>query len=208
MVFLSWVIDPLGSRHKEGMSRSNLRSLPRPAPEAGPDEALFEEWLPVVLRWCARLGGPKVDPEDAAHDVMVTVFTRLHTLRNPDDFPAWVFGITRRTLAWHRRKAWVRRWVPGLQPEGTSPGLGPEADVASGELGQRVQQVMEVLPADLREVLVLCDLEERTDDAVAQMLGIPSGTVKSRLRRARQRFLVEATVMGLGDHLGVYQERP
>jgi RNA polymerase sigma-70 factor (ECF subfamily) len=41
------------------------------------------------------------------------------------------------------------------------------------------------LPPPLREVIALCDLDERTDDEVAALLGVPSGTVKSRLRRAR-----------------------
>ncbi len=190
------------------MGLSILRSLPRPELEESANDAIFEEWLPVVLRWCARLGGPKVDAEDAAHDVMITVLTRMHTLRNPDDFPAWVFGVTRRTLAWHRRKAWIRRWVPGLEPEGVAPGAGPEQSVAASEIGRRVQEVLERMPAELREVLVLCELEERPDEAVAQILEIPVGTVKSRLRRARRQFALEATAHGLGDAFGVAPEQP
>lgn len=166
-------------------------------PERDAREALFDRWLPEVLRWCVRMGGPKVDPEDAAHDVMITVLRKHHTLRNPDDLPAWIFGITRRTLAWHRRKAWVRRWAPGASTESESHGPSPEGLAATSELGRRVQVVLEALPDDLREVLVLCDLEERTDENVALILGIPAGTVKSRLRRARARFANAAEARGL-----------
>lgn len=181
----------------------HLRVLPGGEGHGSSQDALFEAWLPVVLRWCARLGGPKVDAEDAAHDVLVTALTRLHTLRNPDDFPAWLFGITRRTLAWHRRRAWVKRWVPGFVPEVVESRPSPERAAESQELGVRVQEVLSGLPIELREVLILCDLEERPDEAVAAMLNIPVGTVKSRLRRARRTLSAAAIAAGLGpDALG------
>lgn len=191
------------------MGRSaSLVSLPVPGHGDGGDarEAIFRDWLPVVLRWCSRLGGPYVDPEDAAHDILITVLTRMHTIRDPAAFPSWIFGVTRRTLAWHRRKAWVRRWVPGLAVELPSQDEAPEGVVASRELQRRVQALLEQLPAELREVLVLCDLEERPDEAVAELLGIPSGTVKSRLRRARQRFALIAAEGGLAPVTALARE--
>ncbi len=149
---------------------------------------LFDEWLPVVMRWCMRLGGPGVDAEDATHDVFVRMLDRLPTLRDPGAFVPWLFGITRRTLAVHRRRAWWRRWVPGLEPERPDPGADPERAREEGELVEAVERTLDALPTDLREILVLCELEERPDTEVAAMLGIPRGTVKSRLRRARERF--------------------
>jgi RNA polymerase sigma-70 factor (ECF subfamily) len=53
------------------------------------------------------------------------------------------------------------------------------------------------LPPPLREVLVLCDLDERTDDDVAALLGVPAGTVKSRLRRARFMLRDMASARGI-----------
>jgi len=72
------------------------------AAAAGDDVAtsrLGDRWLPVVLRWSNRLSGPKVDPEDAAHDAMMIVLRRLPDLRDPEAFPAWTYGILRRTIA-------------------------------------------------------------------------------------------------------------
>ncbi len=156
--------------------------------EPGARDRVVDACLPVVLGWCARLGGPKVDPEDAAHDVLLVMLDRLDSLRNPDAFSSWLFGITRRVLAKHRRQAWVKRWVPGFVPEPVDSEASPFQRARLSETSRRVQQALEQLPPAQREVLVLCDLEERTDLEVSELLGIPLGTVKSRLRLARRKF--------------------
>ncbi|MDP2312393.1 MAG: RNA polymerase sigma factor [Pseudomonadota bacterium] len=194
------MIDPPASQHYSGVRSS------RPGPELlarvadGDREArrdLFEAWAPIVLRWCAHLGGPNVDPEDAAHDVLVTAMARLPSLVHPDRFDAWMFGITRRVLVSHRRSGWVRRWLPGLMGDIADPREGPGHITERHERAGRVRAALEEMPGELREVLVLCDLEERTDAAVSVLLGLPSGTVKSRLRRARVRFSELARRHGL-----------
>lgn len=168
-------------------------------------ELLFTRWLPIVMRWCARMGGPSVSAEDAASDVFICVLTRLERLRNPEAFDAWLFGITRRTLAAHRRRAWVRRWVPGLSVESDDPDTRPDHQLESSDTSRRVQQVLEELTPYQREVLVLCDVEGRTDEEVALMLEIPTGTVKSRLRLAREAFRKGATRHALVTPLLVAQ---
>jgi RNA polymerase sigma factor (sigma-70 family) len=162
-------------------------------------ERLMDVTLPQVLRWCARMGGRGVDAEDAAHDALVVVITRLDTLQDPSRFDAWVYGIVRRTLAWHRRKAWLKRWLPGILPDNADPSPGPALVAEKSEVAEAVNGILEQLPADLREVLVLCDVEERSDDEAAAMIGIPSGTAKSRLRRARARFEEAARGLDLDD---------
>ena len=57
-------------------------------------DRLVDECLPVVLGWCARLGGRRVDPEDAAHDVMMVVVTRLDRLGKPESFSYWLFAVS------------------------------------------------------------------------------------------------------------------
>jgi RNA polymerase sigma-70 factor (ECF subfamily) len=146
-------------------------------------------WLPVVVGWCARLGGPAVDAEDAAHDVMMVVARRIETVFQAEQFPSWLFGITRRTLARHRRRAFVARWVPGFVPEVADQADGPARLYAVSETSRAVQALLERLSVDDREVLVLAMLEDRPDTEVARMLDLPLGTMKSRLRRARERFL-------------------
>jgi RNA polymerase sigma-70 factor (ECF subfamily) len=151
-------------------------------------DRLCAVWLPPVLGWALRLGGPKVDAEDVAHDVFLVVFDRLGDLRSPGAFQSWLFGITRRVVAAHRRRAWVRRWLPGAVPDTADPGIGPARETEQSQVATRVWAALEQLSPHHREILVLCDLEERADSEVAVMLDIPKGTVKSRLRRARMQL--------------------
>lgn len=151
-------------------------------------ERLIDLSLPTVLRWCIRLGGPGVNPEDAAHDTMEVVLDRLHTLAAPEAYPVWLYGCTRRVLARHRRTAWLRRWVPGLTVDVVDPGLDPFEGSARNEAARQVHAALARLSTEHREVLVLCDLEERSNTEAAEMLGIPANTVRSRLNRARARL--------------------
>ncbi len=153
---------------------------------------LVERWLPTVHGWCSRLGGPRVEPSDAVQDVFELVWTRLHTLEDPQSFPKWICTITRRVLDRHRRRAWLRFWLPGPLPSRSHPGEAPDLRVARSEVAQRVQALLDRLPPTQREVLVLCDVEGRSSREVANLLGIPEGTVRSRLRLGRVRFRTEA----------------
>ncbi len=154
----------------------------------GARDRLLDASLPLVLAWCRRMGGPKVDAEDAAHDVLVIVLTRMEGLRRDDRFESWLYGITRRVLAAHRRRAWVRRWVPGIPPEAADRRADPCREAERSETVAEVHDLLDRMPARQREVLVLCEVEDRTDAEAALLLGIPVGTVKSRLRSARTRF--------------------
>jgi RNA polymerase sigma factor (sigma-70 family) len=161
-------------------------------------DRVVEASLPRVLAWCRRLGGPRVDAEDAAHEAMLVVIDRIGTLRDPDGFAAWLFQVTRRVLAAHRRRAWFARWVPGLAVDPRDPSPDPEGRAMLGETSEAVRRLLEALPAIHREVLVLCDVEGCTDDEAAALLGVAVGTAKSRLRVARERFRGAAAAEGLG----------
>jgi len=152
-------------------------------------DAVAEAWLPQVYAWCHRLGGPRVDAEDAAHEVLIVMCRRIGRVRTPGQFPAWLFGITRRVIANHRRRAWVRRWVPGASLDREEDRRwSPLRTVDAAQTADAVWAALEALPSAQREVLVLIDLEERTSPEVSELVGIPIGTVKSRLRVARRAF--------------------
>ncbi|MBX2802347.1 MAG: sigma-70 family RNA polymerase sigma factor [Myxococcales bacterium] len=160
---------------------------------------LARAWLPHVYAWCHRLGGPTVDAEDAAHEVLIIMCRRIHKVNSPGQFPSWLFGITRRVIANHRRKAWVRRWVPGASREREDTSWSPLRTAEARQTAESVWQALDALPESQREVLVLIELEERNGTEVAELLDLPLGTVKSRLRAARRRFrqVIERDCAGL-----------
>ena len=160
-----------------------VRQAQQEAP--GALDRLCDVWLPVVLGWTTRLGGPRIDPEDAAHDVFLVVFRRIGDVERVEAFKSWLFGITRRVIAAHRRRAWLCRWLPGAVPEVASGAADPGRRAEQTQTADQVWSALLALPDHHREVLVLCDLEERADSEVAELLQVPKGTVKSRLRRAR-----------------------
>jgi DNA-directed RNA polymerase specialized sigma24 family protein len=123
--------------------------------------ALFGRWCPVVVGWCRYLGGGRVDPEDAAHEVFVRLHRRFASLSSPEQFRAFLYGITRRVVAEHRRRQWWQRFSP-----------------------------WPVRPP----------LETRPDPEAAELLGLPAGTVKSRLSRGYATFRAEASRRGLTVH--------
>lgn len=196
------MIAPARGCHFTGVTPPDLLPLPAAASDPVSPELLCERFLPQILRWCARLGGPLVDAEDAAHETMLVVIRRAHTIRDPDQMLPWVYGVTRRVVSWQRRKSMWTRFVPGFHAESAHPMRDPERDASDRQERRAVWELLEQLDPVLREVLVLCDLEDRTDEAVAQLVGVPTGTVKSRLRRARARFAETAAARGLADEEG------
>jgi RNA polymerase sigma-70 factor (ECF subfamily) len=151
------------------------------------------DWLPIVLGWCRRLGGRDLDAEDLAHDVFVQVFDDLADLRDPVAFPAWLYRITRGRIAKAREKAQRRARLLRLLPFPTSRAVEPR-DVGAGEA---VLDLLQRLPEDQCDVLVLCLVEEHTREEAATVLGVPVGTIKSRLRLGTARFRALAEAEGL-----------
>ena len=150
---------------------------------------LVQRWRPRVVRWCRDLGGPRVDAEDAAHDVFAVALRKLSDLKDPDRFGSWLFGITRRVLRQHRRQSWNERRVPDVDVAAVAdPAVGPEAISTTRDLMRRANTILIRLPPLQRQVFILCVVEQRTLDETAVLLDIARGTAASRLRLARQRF--------------------
>lgn len=164
----------------------------------------YREHSRQVLGWCIRMGGPHIDPEDCAQEVFEVALKRLDGFRGDSRVSTWLYGITRRVLANKRRRAAFRRFVGFDQiAEPVSPHRTDE-EAARVRRRRAVQHALERLRDDHREVVVLCDLEGRTAPEVAAMLGIPAGTVYSRLHAARRAFrdAIEAEGIGVdGDNV-------
>ncbi len=161
-------------------------------------DALYRDHAERVLSWCIRLGGPTIDPEDAAHEVFVVALRRLESFRGESAPSTWLYAITRNVLANARRRAAIRRFI-GLDSAPEPRNTRPLADDELARLSERrqVQHALERLTDRQREVIVLCELEERSAPEVADLLGVPVGTVYSRLHGARAAFALALRAEGL-----------
>ncbi|WP_428263067.1 RNA polymerase sigma factor [Haliangium sp.] len=147
---------------------------------------LFDERAAQIYRWAVFLGLGARDAEDAAQEVLVVASRRIHTCRGDDVLTSWLYQITRRVVANTRRRRWYRVFLSNDEQQHV-----PAFDYAGAEGSEReldVRRCLARLPVPQRELLVLADIDGHTRPELAAMLGLPEGTVASRLRLARQAF--------------------
>ncbi len=123
--------------------------------------------------------------------------SKLDTIE-PGKERSFLFGIARRRAAALRRSIdrASRREEKAFEGAETWQAAPDSAEETNREHARAtLDEVLDALPADLRTVLVLYELEEMEMAEIAELLEIPAGTVASRLRRAREKFEVEAERM-------------
>ncbi len=160
-------------------------------------EAMCRAWLPTVLQWCRRLGGPRVDADAAAQEVFMITLGRLDRIEGPQVLSAWLFGVTRRVLARQRQAAFPSRWAAEVDTEGTSD---EDAGVRAIEAGRTLTEVgalIASLPEDLAQLIVLVDIEGRSTPDVLALTALPEGTMRTKLRMARHRLRSMARARGM-----------
>jgi RNA polymerase sigma-70 factor, ECF subfamily len=167
------------------------------------DERAFNELVQAyeqrVFRLLLRMLGRRDEAEDMAQEVFVQVFKAIGTFRGDSRLGTWVYRIAV-NLCKNRMKYLSRRHSgeqDELEPaaerlplsEGKGVTLGetsrPDQLVEGFQLERVVQACIAELDPDFREVLVLRDVEDLTYEELCEVTGLPEGTVKSRLHRAR-----------------------
>ncbi len=156
------------------------------AGDVGALEACYRVFGPRVRRLCRNLLGRADDAEDAAQDVFVKVFERAHRFSGRSRFSTWIYRVTVNHCL-HRLERERRRAVEPL-PEDGEPLWATETLHGIDER-EMVECLLSELPADQRATLLLREIEGLDYREIAEVLGIPVGTVMSRLHRARQRLI-------------------
>lgn len=152
---------------------------------------IYDEHLDFVWRSLRRLGVSEADAPDAAQEVFVVVHRKLPEFEARAKVTTWLFGICLRVASDRRRRAGTRREVVGNDDAIASVADdAPNAEHSHERRQQRalVDRILDALPMEQRAVFVLYELEEMSGDEIAAALGIPTGTVHSRLRLAREAF--------------------
>lgn len=120
--------------------------------------------------------------EDACQQAIVTIWRELPGLRDPGRFDAWSYRVLVNACYAEARKE--RRWSPGLRVLETDAGGGdPSQSVADRD---QLERAFRRLPADQRAVLVLQHYLDLSLAEIADLLGIPLGTVRSRIHYAKR----------------------
>lgn len=152
---------------------------------------IFEAHGDFVWRTLARSGVRDGDLRDATQEVFIVVARRLDEREGTSNLTTWLYGIAIRVAANYRRKAHFRHEeltddLPDRERE-SDPG-NPERAFAHEEARLRLAELLETLPEEQRVVFMMFELEEMTCPQIADVLGIPLGTVYTRLRTARATF--------------------
>lgn len=165
---------------------------------AGETQAFGE----LVLRYQDRLYGTLThllgsvhDAHDVAQDAFIAAFDKLDTFRQESSFYSWLFRIAYHAAVNNRRKqrrhqhlsVEGQREATGAEPAESRPN-DPAAPLESLEDQQRVQEALNELAPEFRDVLIFKELEGLRYEEIAVLLEIPLGTVRSRIHRARHEL--------------------
>jgi RNA polymerase sigma-70 factor (ECF subfamily) len=152
-------------------------------------EALLKQHYDSIWRFIRRLGVRPDRVEDAAQEVFIIVSSKLDRLE-PGREQRFLFAVALRVAANHRSAAPVRREVADadLGHDLSDPTPDAEALLDRKRLRVLLDEVLDSMPAPLREIFVLHELEGLSAAEIAETSGAALGTVTSRLRRARTLF--------------------
>jgi RNA polymerase sigma-70 factor (ECF subfamily) len=175
------------------------------------DRAFFEAEIQRLLGRlygvALRLTGNQADAEDLVSETTIKAWSKLGQLEDRQSFPKWVFRILTNTFISNRRGAHLEHTTP-LEQDGEQPfslfeklhqpfllwWSNPEQELLNKLLREDIEHALDNLPESFRTIVVLVDIEGYGYGEVAENLGVPIGTVRSRLSRARsmlQRSLWE-----------------
>jgi RNA polymerase sigma-70 factor (ECF subfamily) len=160
------------------------------------DETAWEQLVRVhtrqVYALCYRFTGNGAESQDLSQEVFVRVFRTLKTFRSAEgSFGTWLTRVTRNLLIDHYRRTRQDRAtdsiedrLPVLEQAGETASR-PDHSVAGREASEVLQAALQKLSPELREAVILRDLQEMEYREIAHVLQIPEGTVKSRINRGR-----------------------
>lgn len=154
-------------------------------------ELLVVKYQEKVFRLIRRLVGNRDQVEDLAQEVFIRAYRSLGSFKGESSFYTWLYKIALNTCRNYYRSQ-------GRRPEGSmvegesvlesiqAEGNSPEREAFRSEFWDAVKDSLHSLPSEQREAIVLCDLEGLSYEEMAEVIGIPVGTVRSRVFRGRR----------------------
>jgi RNA polymerase sigma-70 factor, ECF subfamily len=162
---------------------------------------IYEAHVDQVFRHLHRMGVPKRDIPDLTQETFLVVQRRLADLDPSQAIAGWLWGIALGLARNHRRK--VRRHAESPLIGEVAISTTPEHDAARSELRGRLVSALDDLDPEKRAVFVMFEIEGLSGQTIADELGVPVGTVHSRLFAARKELM-----SALEDHAPARAEAP
>ncbi len=189
-------LDPARAAEQEQLRQLALACM---AGDAGAWQQLVRSQHRRIYGICYRFTGSQTDAEDLTQDVFVKLYRSLSSFDPAKGaFQTWIVTVTRNLLVDHFRRTRQDRATDSLDVTLADNGDGPTraeqiADsrtgqfetVARQEMRGRIQNALKQISPELREAVILRDLEDLDYKEIAQVLRVPEGTVKSRISRGR-----------------------
>jgi RNA polymerase sigma-70 factor (ECF subfamily) len=145
-----------------------------------------------IFNICYRFTGNRTESQDLSQDVFLRVYRTLGSYRSAHGgFATWMTSVTRNLLIDHYRRTKRDRVTDSLDDSmpvvenKESAGRRPDEQALLGELSGQVQTALTRLSPELREAVILRDLQQLEYSEIQQVLSVPEGTVKSRINRGR-----------------------
>jgi RNA polymerase sigma-70 factor (ECF subfamily) len=155
-------------------------------------EDLVKQHTRRVYSICYRFVGNDTEAQDLTQDVFLRVFKSVKSFRAGEgSFTVWLTRLTRNLLIDHYRRSKQDRATDSIEDqlpmmeEKTAIESRTDSMLAGREASEALQGALKKLSPELRETVILRDLEELEYREIAQVLNVPEGTVKSRLNRGR-----------------------
>jgi RNA polymerase sigma-70 factor (ECF subfamily) len=159
---------------------------------------MVDSYIDLVGRVLRNAGTPEAEIEDSVQSTFIVAAKRLDEIRQGAE-RSFLVQIALNVAAHARRSAARRREHPAAEPPELVDVSTPEQLTSQKRERQLLDQVLGALDPDLRDVFVLYEFEEMTMAEIAATLQIPSGTVASRLRRARSEFRERVSALQLNS---------
>lgn len=188
----------------------------RKSKEGGEFERAALQHLDTLYGTALRLTRDASEAEDLVQDSLVRAYRFQHHFEPGTNLKAWLLRILTNTFINHYRRSTRERRV--LDPQEGAPvgegvmsraamrGLTDSVSLAQeGLLRDEIRVALDELPEDYRMMIVLADVEELSYKEIAEAVGVPIGTVMSRLHRARK--LMQKRLIDQAIHMGIVQER-
>jgi RNA polymerase sigma-70 factor (ECF subfamily) len=162
-------------------------------------QEIVQQYHRRIYNICYRFSGSPDDASDLAQEVFIKMYRTLSTFDTTRaSFMTWVTTVTRNLLVDHFRKGKYDRITdsldatPGSQEDGITiadqledKSASPETKMRSQETQKLVHEALKRLSPELREAVILRDLQDMDYKDIAKVLNVPEGTVKSRINRGR-----------------------